>query len=233
MAATSDYLLNGIDSQIQSKHLLKHPFYLAWSMGLLSNSCLKEYAKEYYQHVKAFPTYLSAVHSHTEDLATRRVLLQNLVEEEAGSPNHPELWKNFTLALGVTEQELSDHQPSAEMKTLISTFHSICSQQTTAEGISALYAYESQIPEICVSKIDGLKKHYDLQNPKSWEYFSVHIAADKEHAAQERDLLKSYLDSDNHKAVSYSVEKALNVLWNFLSGMCQRHNISDECLHPS
>src|SRR5271169_4807718 len=110
MAFVSAFL-NELDEQIQEKHLLKHTFYLAWSKGELSQDCLKEYAIEYYHHVKAFPTYLSALHARTEDMKTRQGILQNLVDEELGGPNHPELWKSFALNLGATEQEIEQHVP--------------------------------------------------------------------------------------------------------------------------
>jgi pyrroloquinoline-quinone synthase len=228
MPITTDFLAH-LDNQIGTKHLLKSDFYLAWSRGELSIECLKDYAKEYYHHVKAFPTYLSALHSRLDDIHTRRILLQNLIEEEAGSPNHPELWRNFALAIGVTEDELTNHQPSAEINTLISTFRTICSQNTIAEGIAALYAYESQIPEICVSKIDGLKKHYGAQHPSDWEYFTVHIAADKEHAAQERELLRNFVQKDNQNLINSSVNKILDLLQGFLTAMCHKHQIVTSC----
>ena len=64
----------------------------------------------------------------------------------------------------------------------------ICQNANTAEGVASLYAYESQIPLICISKIKGLKQHYGMQNTEDWEYFTVHIEADKEHAAVERNF---------------------------------------------
>ncbi len=59
--------LDKIDNDIAEKHLLKHPFYLAWTRGELSKEALTDYAKQYYHHVAAFPTYLSAVHSKCDD----------------------------------------------------------------------------------------------------------------------------------------------------------------------
>src|SRR5437762_401991 len=49
------------------KHLLKHPFYLAWTRGELSKEALADYARQYYHHVAAFTTYLSAVHTNCDD----------------------------------------------------------------------------------------------------------------------------------------------------------------------
>src|SRR4029077_5374263 len=100
--------LDKIDNDIAEKHLLQHPFYLAWTRGELSKEALTDYAKQYYHHVAAFPTYLSAVHANCGDQATRKQLLVNLMDEEAGSPNHPELWKKFVEALGVRDANLAE-----------------------------------------------------------------------------------------------------------------------------
>ncbi|HEY2809821.1 MAG TPA: CADD family putative folate metabolism protein [Rhabdochlamydiaceae bacterium] len=221
-----DAALQALDQQIADKHLLKHDFYRAWSEGKLSKECLKEYAIEYYHHVKAFPTYLSALHAHTEDMPTRKSLLQNLIEEEAGSPNHPDLWKTFALSLGANEDEITQHTPSASIQHLIHTFRSICKEEGVAEGLSALYAYESQIPAICISKITGLKEHYGMNDPAHFRYFTIHIAADQEHARVERELLSQHISLERAESVHRAAERILDALWNFLSHMTYKYQIA-------
>src|SRR5260221_14619181 len=101
MTYTSQVFIEALDARVASKHVLQHPFYQAWSQGTLSLEALQDYAAQYYAHVNAFPAYLSAVHSVTPDAVSRRILLQNLIEEEAGYPNHPELWLQFAEGIGV------------------------------------------------------------------------------------------------------------------------------------
>jgi pyrroloquinoline-quinone synthase len=214
--------LDKIDNDIAEKHLLKHPFYLAWARGELSKEALIDYAKQYYHQVAAFPTYLSAVHAKCDDQPTRKQILSNLIDEEAGSPNHPELWEQFVNALGVDDVDVAK---APETRNLIGTFRSVCNG-STAEGLAALYAYESQIPAICESKIDGLKKHYGFTNPKGYEYFSVHIEADKEHSATEREILGTKIDDQNVDNVRASANRVLDALWEMLSGVCRRHAIA-------
>ena len=218
--------LDKIDNDIAEKHLLKHPFYLAWTRGELSKEALADYARQYYHHVAAFPTYLSAVHAHCDDQATRKQLLSNLIDEEAGSPNHPELWLNFTEGLGVSKVYVRNTEKQPETKNLIDTLRSVCRGGSTAEGLAALYAYESQIPAICESKIDGLKKHYGFTDPEHYEYFSVHIEADRAHSAAERKILASYIDNHNIDSVRAAVRRILDALWEMLSGVCRRHAIA-------
>lgn len=218
--------LDQIDQDIAAKHLLNHPFYLAWTRGELSREALVDYARQYYRHVAAFPTYLSALHANCDNQATRKEVLNNLIDEEAGSPNHPELWLNFAEGLGVKAEHVQQVERWPETKNLIDSFRSVCRDSSTAEGLAALYAYESQIPAICESKIDGLKKHYGFADPKHYEYFSVHIEADREHSAAERKLLGGYVNNRNFESVRASVNRVLDALREMLSGVCRRHAIA-------
>lgn len=218
--------LETIDQQIAAKHLLTHPFYLAWTRGELSIEALRDYATQYYHHVAAFPTYLSAVHARCEDQATRKQLLFNLIDEEAGSPNHPELWLQFAEGLGLSRESIQGTKQTPETVNLIETFRTVCAQSETAEGLAALYAYESQIPAVSESKIDGLKKHYGFKDPKDYEYFSVHVEADREHAEAERAMLSNYVSAKNASGVTRAVERVLDALWKMLSGVCERHAIA-------
>jgi pyrroloquinoline-quinone synthase len=218
--------LDEIDNDIAVKHLLKHPFYLAWTRGELSKEALTDYARQYYHHVAAFPTYLSAVHANCDDQATRKQLLNNLIDEEAGSPNHPELWLNFAEGFGVSQPDAQNAEQWPETKNLINTFRSVCRDGSTAEGLGALYAYESQIPAICESKIDGLKKHYGFADPKHYEYFTVHLEADREHSAAERKMIETHVNEQNFESITASVNRVLDALWEMLSGVCRRHAIA-------
>ena len=120
--------LDRLDEQIAARHPLTHPFYVAWTRGELGKETLADYAGQYYQHVAAFPTYLSAVHARCDDQPTRRQLLANLIDEEAGEPNHPQLWRQFAATLGVVPDDLDNAATWPETAELIATFRSVCSQ---------------------------------------------------------------------------------------------------------
>jgi pyrroloquinoline-quinone synthase len=215
--------LDIIDDDIAEKHLLKHPFYLAWTRGELSKEALMDYARQYYHHLAAFPTYLSAVHAKCDDQPTRKQLLSNLIDEEAGSPNHPELWIKFAQGLGIEHVDLAKTDKQPATKNLIDTFRSVCRNESTAEGLAVLYAYESQIPAICESKIEGLKRYYGFSDSEHYRYFSVHIEADREHSAAEREMLGELIGDHNIDKIRASVQRVLDALWQMLSGVCQRH----------
>jgi pyrroloquinoline-quinone synthase len=149
-----------------------------------------------------------------------------LIDEEAGSPNHPDLWRKFAHGLDVKDVDLTNTEKEPETKNLIDAFRSVCSEGSTAEGLAVLYAYESQIPAICESKIEGLKRYYRFENPDNYEYFTIHIEADREHSAAEREMLNRYIDNRNFESAKTSVNRVLDALWEMLSGVCRRHALA-------
>ena len=66
-----------LGDKLDKFHLLKHPFYqVYWNEGKLNREIIKDYAEQYYQHVKAFPRYISATHSICEDLEKEKFFLK-------------------------------------------------------------------------------------------------------------------------------------------------------------
>jgi pyrroloquinoline-quinone synthase len=230
-SASIQPVVQEIDAHVGRQHLLQHPFYQAWSRGELSIEALRDYATQYYYHVAAFPTYLSAVHAQTENAEVRRQILSNLIDEEAGWPNHPELWLQFAESLGLDRAEVKHAVQWPETKRLIEAFRACCGTRGTGVGLAALYAYESQIPSVSETKIEGLKKHYGFSNPDGYKYFSVHIEADREHAAVEAAQIAQLVDDTQRAAALEAVGEVLAGLYGLLSAVCERHGIEAACVH--
>ena len=68
-----------VKDTINAKHLLKHPFYIAWTEGKLTKEQLRHYAEQYFYNVLAEPTYLSAVHFNTPHFSTAANSVSGLV----------------------------------------------------------------------------------------------------------------------------------------------------------
>ena len=207
-----------IDALVERKHLLKHPFYTAWTEGTLSLEALRGYAGQYYRHVLSFPTYLSAVHSETPDLETRQYLLENLIDEERGNENHPELWLRFAEGIGCTREDVRMAAPLPETAASDRTFRAVASQGPAA-GLAALYAYESMVPAVAASKIDGLKRHYGIDDDETLRFFTVHLEVDERHADVARDLLERTVPADERKTALKAAADALDALWGLLDGV--------------
>jgi len=214
---------NKLNKKLDEFHLLKHPFYKAWNEGKLTREIIKDYAEQYYQHVKAFPRYISATHSLCADIEKRKILLENLQDEENRDKDHPKLWRNFAFAMGSNKKEIESVKEEKFTSELIENFFKN-GRASYAEGLASLYTYERQIPEIAETKIKGLKNHYGVTSKKGLEFFEVHKAADIYHRQACEKLLDGLSKDEQEKAEKSALSTA-KYLWNFLTGMAVKHNI--------
>lgn len=222
-------LVARLNDIIAKYDLLKHPFYQAWSAGKLSKDILQRYAAQYYQQVSTFPCFVSGVHSNcrnnagfTDAIQVRKMLLENLVDEELHGTDHPELWMQFAEGLGVSRQAVLNEIPLAETTALVDTFDELASQDWQA-GLCALYAYESQVPAVSASKIAGLKEFYGISDESTLAFFSAHESYDVVHAAQVAELIERYVTPE---IAEKATELAAAAQWKFLDGMCELGGIS-------
>lgn len=209
-----------IDAAVEDRAMLKHPFYQAWEEGRLTKDALGAYARQYFHHVEVFPRAVSAVHANCPDAQGRRLLAENLAEEEGlgeGKQDHAALWLDFAASLGSDETAVREEALNPETVTLIETFRKL-SRRSYASGLAALYAYESQLPAIAKTKIKGLVERYDLADQRALKFFQVHEEADIEHSDVCRELLDALPPRDRAEAHAAACELA-DALGGFLSGM--------------
>ena len=216
--------INEVEKRITKNHLLNHSFYKAWNAGELEVSTIQEYAAQYFKHVSAFPRYLSAIHTNCEKIAIRQELLENLVDEEQGDENHPELWLRFGEGMGKSRESIVQTDAMEETQELVDIFMKLTRDQKTHIGMAALYCYESLVPEIAENKIDGLKKFYGINDENTLKFFTVHLHADKWHREVIRNLMSQLCDSSvKQEEALAAIDEALYALNNFLTGMDQAH----------
>ena len=216
--------IDQIDTEIEKNHLLNHSFYRAWNSGELTQETIKEYASQYFQHVSSFPRYLSAIHSNCDDIHVRQALLENLVDEELGDENHPELWMRFAEGMGNTRDQIANTIPITETKDLVDTFNKLSKSDQYHIGLAALYCYESMQPEISETKKKGLQKYYGIVDENALKFFTVHMHADKWHREVIRKLLVELSNTkQKQQEILNAVSSALMALNNFLTGIEKNH----------
>jgi pyrroloquinoline-quinone synthase len=211
-------IVERIDSEIEKRSLLKHQFYQMWSEGKLTIDHLKGYSKEYFQLVKAVPGMVGniATFSSSEDIA-------NNAKEES---DHVAPWVRFASALGVAQQELTEYNGDPKAIAAVEAMKKL-SRSSFEEAVAAMYAYEAELPRISRSKIDGLKKFYNMDTSDATNYFEIHEEADVRHAQVWREILQSLPEERREAAFNAAVE-SLNAQ-NLLLDSVQEKYVGMNC----
>jgi pyrroloquinoline-quinone synthase len=223
---TSNEFFEQLDSRIEKYDLLSHPFYQAWSAGELTRDDLAEYARDYYHHVAAFPTYLAEFAIRLDEGELRRTVLANMADEK-GLPDssgheaapHSELWLDFVEGMQGS-RDLHGHKPVAEVAELTGAFHRVASEGRPEEALAAFYAYESQVPRVAQEKARGLRDRYGADE-KTRGYFTLHTTADLRHSQLWRQQLGRWIEfnPDAAEPALAACEHAAQALWHALDGM--------------
>jgi len=177
-------LIKKIDEMIEKRSLLKHPFYEMWSDGKLTLDSLAGYSKEYFQVVKAVPSFMNPIIEKAPESQIKELIANQ--QEEA---DHIRPWIKFAGELGISEKELINYEGLDKTKQAVSNLSDL--MDTYEGGSSAMYAFEKEIPKISQTKLDGLAKFYGMSNDNATEYFKLHTEADIRHAAAWQNILET------------------------------------------
>jgi pyrroloquinoline-quinone synthase len=202
--------------------LLKHKFYQMWSAGSLSTDDLRGYSKEYFQLVRAVPVLVNNVLRQVtpeseRNYALRATIKHNLEEEK----EHIAPWIIFGDSIGVPENELCEYECSEKTHEAVAEMIRLTSKSFAA-GISTLYTYEKQLPEISTKKIEGLVKYYGAQNDRALDYFRIHEKVDIEHAKLWRSLI-DLMPAPQHSTILDAASVSLKCQNMILDGVCDKY----------
>jgi pyrroloquinoline-quinone synthase len=178
-------------------NVLEHPFYLRWSAGELTSDELAVYAGEYRHAVAALADGLASAG------------LEEHAAEEAG---HVKLWDDFARAVGGDV----GHAPRDQTVTCVEAW---TAGRDMLEGLAIAYAIESGQPEISRVKLEGLLRHYGVEEGPATAYFELHAELDHEHAARSRDLIERYAGDGDSERLAMAGENALRGNWTLLDGV--------------
>jgi len=211
-------LADRIDTLIDARHLLTHPFYKDWVAGTLPVENLQEYARQYYAFESTFPRMLSSLHARTDRADVRQSILENLWDEEHGEANHQELWLRFAEGIGVDRDDVRGAARNEATTAMVDGYLDVCAKAPVAAGVAAVYAYERQVPAVAQAKIDGLRQHYDVNDARTLSFFETHSVLDVEHSGAERRIVDD-LGEGQQEAVLDASGWALDAWWSFLDAV--------------
>ena len=199
-------IIQKIDEMIEERSLLKHPFYQMWSDGKLTQESLAGYSKEYFQLVKAVPSFMTPIIEKSSGS-----VVSELVDNQQEESDHIKPWISFAGELGISEEELTSYAGTAKTQKAVSDLNQL--MDTFDGGSCAMYAFEKEIPKISQTKLDGLAEFYGMTSNEATEYFKLHTEADIRHAASWRNILeKSSANTSNLIEIADKSLSAQNLL---------------------
>lgn len=174
-----EIILPGVDQ------LVALPYFTELRAGKLSKKRLQGWALQHYLHnvalLKGFALCM-VKNSHDPDLF--KYFLYQMNEEQY----HPDLAKNFGIAIGLQDEDFEKATPVFECLAHTSkTIHGMLLGSAPENRASAL-VNETMVCRYSEEHIKALRQHYGLTD-KQIQFFTVHAVADQEHTAMASQVI--------------------------------------------
>lgn len=220
----SSEFLEILKREVISHPALTHPFLERFGDGEADAEGVREFAVQYYRHVRVSRLYLAALISNCRDDESLQLALAEVLMDEYGHLNpaetHPALYRRFLHSLDITEEEWEAPRTLPEIESYISVHYELCRNPDVRLGLGAMGpASEWPVPPIYVRLSEGLKKSAGLPDD-ALEIFTSHVTMDVTHARIMMAALAPYAeDEEGQRKVREGAIRSLDTRSIMLDGL--------------
>jgi pyrroloquinoline-quinone synthase len=218
--------LQSFRSLTQTHPLWSHPFLMRCRSNELTLPEVQILAVQMYKFSKEFNRILASILSYCPDDQAQWVILENLFDEMGQgdlSQAHPELFRRFTRAIGINDDELHAIPTEPETDVLIKTYLGLAHQYDYLSALGAVcFASEGIVNSLYSQLYCGIQGAAPLPK-EALIFFEVHINVDDSHAAKLAALIEPRIHSeaqavDMHRAIL----EAMDARVQFFDGIQRR-----------
>lgn len=220
----SEEFLEKLKREVIGHPALVHPFLERFGDGGVDAGGVREFAIQYYRHVRVSRLYLAALISGCRDDEKLQLALAEILFDEYGHLNpeetHPALYRRFLRALDISEEEWEAPPTLPEIEAYVSVHYELCRDPDFRLGLGALGpASEWPVPPIYVRLTEGLKKSADLADD-DLEIFTSHVTMDVTHARIMMEAIAPYAeDEEGQRKVREGALRSLDARSIMLDGL--------------
>ena len=204
------------------------PFWMALFEGSLPLAGVRHWAKQLFFMTDGFGRFTSAIHSNCPVFEVRHTLAETIYEEHGrmlAGKDHPELYRKFTRALGISDEELAATPPLPETDMLIDWLHDLCHHRHFVEALAGFgVGVEGQASKGIPIFVSVFRDKYGLGDD-AIEFWTTHAEDDIEHGRRSMEIVLRYANTaELQQSVLECVRKSLERLMMFHHGIGQAYD---------
>ncbi|MDZ8080329.1 MAG: iron-containing redox enzyme family protein [Nostoc sp. DcaGUA01] len=237
MTQTLSLAKNSFQKIADNHPLWNHEFLMQCRTGNLFLADVQILAVQMYKFSKEFNRILASILSCCQDESTQLVILENLFDEMGQgdvSKSHPELFRQFTRALGIHDETLAALPTAPETRALIDTYLQIPHKYGYLAALGAVcYASEGIVSSLYTQLYKGIVGAAPLPE-ESLIFFEVHINIDDSHAAKLAAVIEAQIGMiEDDIKIKQAIVEAMDARVQFFNGIqrqISKYNLSPNSL---
>lgn len=193
----------------------RHPFYMRWAAGELTDDDLQAYAAEHHHVIVALADAAARAADRSDGLLGERLAAHAQARED-----EIELWCHFARATGWSSAAAwyfgADPLPETELAARAWVGDE---ERTLAEHLVTIYALETIQGDVARLQLDGLLGHYAFAGDADTRYFELRLRGDDGPAGLLEAALTGLLPVPDPFALVRHAELVFRSYWDLLNGV--------------
>jgi len=197
-----------------------HPLRHLLLNGGLTKAQLQGWAKNQFYEFSHIHRFFGIRYQKCPVRALRRMLLENMVEEEGEDlfggkyPSHAELWMQFGEGLGVVREEMLAYVPLPGVRAALEMYVQLVQRSHWAVAIGTGLVFEGEGPRRMGEERQALEMHYPWISVDSLDFFRAHEYHDEGHGDFVADVIKEHVIGNGlQDEMRAAVNERVDTMW--------------------
>lgn len=197
-----------------------HPLRKLLLTGVLTKEQLSGWAKNQFHEFSHIHRFFGIRYQKCPIRSLRRMLLENMVEEEGEDlfggkyPSHAELWLQFAEGLGVSRQEMLSYEPLPGVRAALEMYVQLVQRSHWAVAIGTGLVFEGEGPKRMADERKALETHYPWIPSESLDFFRAHEYHDEGHGEFVVEVIKEHvLGSGLEDEMRQAIKERVDTMW--------------------
>jgi pyrroloquinoline-quinone synthase len=232
-----DELIADLQRVLQQRHPKPHPIRQLLLSGRLTKEQLQGWAQNQFHEFRNIHRFFGIRYQKCPIPELRRMLLENMVEEEGEDlfggkyPSHQELWLRFAEGIGIQRDDLLNYEPLPGIRAALEMYVSLVQQSHWAVAIGTGLVFEGGGPKRMGEERQALERHYSWIPPAALDFFRAHEYHDEGHGSMVIDVIKQHcMAVDLQTEMRAAVRQRADIMW--LQNDCIYHAFVRPSLSP-
>jgi pyrroloquinoline-quinone synthase len=216
----SEELIADLQHLLQQRHPRPHPIRQLLLSGRLDKEQLRWWAKNQFHEFRNIHRFFGFRYQKCPIPALRRLLLENMVEEEGEDlfggkyPSHPDLWMKFAEGLGIPRDEILNYEPLPGIRAALEMYVSLVQQSHWAVAIGTGLVFEGGGPKRMREEREALEKYYSWIPADSLDFFRAHEYHDEGHGNMVVEVIKQHcMEVHLQNEMREAVRQRADIMW--------------------
>jgi pyrroloquinoline-quinone synthase len=213
-------LIADLQHTLRQRHPRPHPIRQLLRSGRLTKEQLQAWAKNQFHEFRNIHRFFGVRYQKCPIPQLRRMLLENMVEEEGEDlfggkyPSHQELWLRFGEGIGIQRDDLLNYEPLPGIRSALEMYVSLVQQSHWAVAIGTGLVFEGGGPQRMREEREALEKHYQWIPAQALDFFRAHEYHDEGHGSMVVDVIKQHcMEVQLQAEMREAVRQRADIMW--------------------